>query len=55
MNVLDILATSPHYFYSKWIGTTNENFNFDLRVYRVNLLSNFTSVNMVIACVADIT
>ena len=20
MNVLDILANSPHYFYSKWIG-----------------------------------
>ena len=32
MYLLDILATSPHYFYSKWIGATDENFNFDLRV-----------------------
>ena len=25
MNFLDILSTSPHYFYGKWIGATNEN------------------------------
>ena len=31
--LLDILSTSPHYFYSKWIGVTNENFNFDPRVF----------------------
>ena len=30
-NLLDILFTSPHYFCRKWIGTTNENSNFDLR------------------------
>ena len=34
MNLLDILSTSPHFFYR--IGATNENSNFDLRVYRVN-------------------
>ena len=33
MNLLDILSTSPHYFCKKWIGATNENSNFDLRVY----------------------
>ena len=27
-----ILSTSLHYFYSKWIEATNENFNFDLKV-----------------------
>ena len=32
MNLLDILSTSPHYFCTKWIGATNENSNFDLRV-----------------------
>ena len=32
MNLLDILSTSPHYFCRKWIGATNENSNFDLRV-----------------------
>ena len=26
MYLLDILSTSPHNFYSKWIGTTKENF-----------------------------
>ena len=38
MNLLDILSTSPHYLCGKWIGTTNENSNFDLRVQRVKLL-----------------
>ena len=33
INLLDILSTSPHYFCKKWIGATNENSNFDLRVY----------------------
>ena len=32
MNLLDILPTSPHYFCRKWIGATNENSNFDVRV-----------------------
>ena len=32
MYLLDILSASPDYFYSKWIGATNENFNFDLKV-----------------------
>ena len=36
MNLLDILSTSPHYLCRKWMGTTNENSNFDLRVWRVN-------------------
>ena len=36
MNLLDILSTSPHYFSRKWIGATNENSNYDLRVWRVN-------------------
>ena len=31
MNMLDILSTSPHYFYWEWIGTTSDNSNFDLR------------------------
>ena len=35
MNLLDILSTSPFYFYTKWIGATNENFHFDRRVWRV--------------------
>ena len=35
MNLLDILSTSPHYVCRKWIGATNENSNFDLRVLRV--------------------
>ena len=33
MNLLDTLLTSPHYFCWKWIGATNENSNFDLRVW----------------------
>ena len=32
MNLLDVLSTSPHYFYEKLIGATNENSNFDLKV-----------------------
>ena len=32
MNLLDILSTSPHYFCGKWIGATNENSNFNVRV-----------------------
>ena len=35
MNLLDILSTSPHCFCRKWTEATNENSNFDLRVYRV--------------------
>ena len=38
MYFLDILSNSPHYFYSKGIGATKENFNFDLRVERVKTL-----------------
>ena len=34
MNLLDMLSISPHYFCRKWIGATNENSNFDLKVYR---------------------
>ena len=26
MNLLDILTNSPHYFYRKCVGVTNENF-----------------------------
>ena len=29
---LILLATSPHDFYRKCIGATNENLNFDIRV-----------------------
>ena len=32
MNLLHILTTSPHYFFRKRAGATNENLNFDLRV-----------------------
>ena len=35
MNLLDILSTSPHYLCRKWIGATNENLSFNLRVWRV--------------------
>ena len=35
MYLLDILSTSPHYFYSKRIGAIEKNFNFDLKVLRV--------------------
>ena len=31
MNLIDTSTTSPHYFYRKYIGTTNENLNFDIR------------------------
>ena len=31
MNLIDTSTTSPHYFYRKCIGTTNENLNFDIR------------------------
>ena len=34
MNLLDMLSISLHYFCRKWIGATNENSNFDLKVYR---------------------
>ena len=34
-NLLDILSTSPHFFFRKWTSATNENSNFDLRVLRV--------------------
>ena len=36
IDLLDILSSSPHHFCRKWIGATNENSNFDLRVWRVN-------------------
>ena len=42
MNLLDISSTSPHYFCRKWIGPTNENSNFDLRILRVK--RNFSLV-----------
>ena len=35
MILLDILSTSPNFFCRKWIGTTNENSNLDLRVLGV--------------------
>ena len=35
MNSVDTLTTSPHYFQGKSIGTTNENWNFDITDYRV--------------------
>ena len=35
MKSLDTLSTSPHYFCTNWIGATNENSNFYLRVQRV--------------------
>ena len=35
MNLVDTLTTSPHYFQGKSIGTTNENWNFDITDYRV--------------------
>ena len=34
-NLLDILSTSPHYFFRKWTLATKQNSNFDLRVLRV--------------------
>ena len=35
MNVTDASTNSPHYFFWKHIGITNENLNFDVRVSRV--------------------
>ena len=35
INLFDILSTSAHYIYRKWIGATNENSDFDLTVWRV--------------------
>ena len=34
MYLLDISSTSPHYFYRKWIGATNENSNVHLGVLK---------------------
>ena len=31
MNLIDTSTNSPHYFYWKHIGITNENLNFDVR------------------------
>ena len=36
MNLIDTSTNSPHYLYWKCIGITNENLNFDVRVWRVN-------------------
>ena len=30
MNLIDTSTNSPHYFYSKRIGITNDNLNFDV-------------------------
>ena len=35
MILIGTSTTSPHYFYWKCIGVTNENLNFDFRVNRV--------------------
>ena len=35
MSLIDISTNAPDYLYWKSIGTTNENFNFDIRDYRV--------------------
>ena len=35
MSLIDTSTNSPHYFYWKHIGTTNENNNFNIRVKRV--------------------
>ena len=43
MNLIDTLTTSPHYFERKCIGTTNENFNFDIRVSLVKLTATLFS------------
>ena len=45
MYFLDILSNSPHYLYSKGIAVTKENFNFDLRVERVNSWFSSASIN----------
>ena len=42
--LLDILSTSPHYLCRKWIGATDENTNFDLRVLRVKCCFWISSV-----------
>ena len=39
MNLLDILTTSPHYFYRKCVGATNENFNVHLSALFLFLFS----------------
>ena len=36
MNVIDSSTDSPHFLYRKWIGATNENVNFDVRVLNNN-------------------
>ena len=36
MNLIDTSTDSPHFFYRKWIGATNENVNFDVRVLNNN-------------------
>ena len=41
MNLFDVLSTSPHYFWRKWIGAANENSNFDLRVERVKIKGGY--------------
>ena len=37
MNLIDTLTTPPHYFERMCLETTNENFNFDIRVSLVKL------------------
>ena len=37
MNLIDTSTNSPHYFYWKRMRITNQNLNFDIRVWRVNL------------------
>ena len=36
MNLIDTSTDSPHFFYRKWIGATNENVNFDVGVLNNN-------------------
>ena len=36
MNPTDTSTDSPHFFYRKWSGATNENVNFDVRVLNNN-------------------
>lgn len=45
MNMLDILTISLYYFFPECVGVTDENSNFDLRLYRVN--SNVVSNDLV--------
>ena len=46
MNLPNIFTISPHHFYRKCVGATNENLNFDLRVKAVAIYSGISVIQL---------